>query len=100
MAITTKSSISVNPLELLLYDSNCDWVRRSVIGDAIVQAGPRIQQLGKSGYCASQGTVLCSSLAVINPPQTNPDDLRIKPGPAGYATDRFRRLENLVQALQ
>src|SRR6266571_8844536 len=31
MAITTRSSMRVNPQELLLKDSNGDWARRSVI---------------------------------------------------------------------
>src|SRR6266571_1584060 len=64
MAITTRSSMRVNPQELFLKDSNGDWARRSVIGDAIVQVEQPLQQISRSGYCASQGTGFWFSLAV------------------------------------
>src|SRR5437899_6511272 len=66
MAITTRSSMRVNPLnqEFFLKDSNGEWARRSVINDAVVRAEQRLQQKRRRGYCASQGTVAWSSLAL------------------------------------
>src|SRR2546425_9955998 len=61
MAITTRSSMSVNPREFFLKDSNGDWARRWFIGNAIVQVQQRLQQKRKRDYCASQGTVAWSS---------------------------------------
>src|SRR5436309_12030668 len=60
MAITTRSSMSVNPRELFPKDSNDEWARRSVITDAIAQAEQVLQQARWRGYCASGGTVFPS----------------------------------------
>src|SRR5216117_3125594 len=80
MAITTRSSMRVNPQEFLLKDSRGDWARRSVIGDGIVQVGQRLQQIRRRGYCAFEGTVVWFSLAVTNPSEPNPDGLNITCG--------------------
>src|SRR5437667_4910285 len=68
MAITTRSSMRVNPLnqEFFLKDSNGDWTRRSGIDNEIVRAEQPLQQERKRGYCAFQGTVAGFSLSFAN----------------------------------